>query len=317
MSPLRRTSWFSIARWPSRRLRSRMSTWDSVGLDQIAGSESFDSKADSSLSMRSWSKILPKVADFFAYRSVGEFEFVQHDLVAPQAKPDRDGNYPQGDYPTQVSKQIAVHCVEGLIGTVAVSGGQRSERVALHAGSEPAVRIDDRGDPGVGIAKQPAAIFNGAHSRYVERLPGRTRVAIPAIIGNIDQHFRSVFREQAYFVAENFLVADEDTKAMAASRKDHAPPAVGHVASLLGQVPGEGEKVLIRDVLSPGNEVDLVVTTGHRAISAHEECGVVHVVAGPVRVQRGGAGDHWRMHVNGEITQSLQQARILIEKGCG
>ena len=37
--------------------------------------------AASSLSSLAWSKILPKVANFVADRSVGEFEFVQHDLV--------------------------------------------------------------------------------------------------------------------------------------------------------------------------------------------------------------------------------------------
>ena len=79
MSPVRRTSSFSIASWPSRRLRSRMRTCDSAGLDQMAGSESFDSREASSLSIVAWSKILPKVADFIAHRSVGEFEFVQHD----------------------------------------------------------------------------------------------------------------------------------------------------------------------------------------------------------------------------------------------
>src|SRR5271156_726838 len=241
MSPLRRTSSFSIARWPSRRLRSRISTWDSVGLDQIAGSESFDSNAASSRSMRSWSKILPKVADFFAHRSVGEFEFVQHDLVAPQAKPHRGSNYPQCDYPTQVSEQIAVHGVEGLVAAVAIPGGQRGERVALHAGGKPAVRIDHGGDAGVGVAKQPASIFNGAHARHVKRLPGRAGIAVPTVIGNIDQHLRSLFCEQAFLVAKDFLVADEDTKAMAAGGKDHATPSVGHVARLLGKVLSEGE----------------------------------------------------------------------------
>jgi hypothetical protein len=55
-----------------------MRTWDSVGLDQMAGSESFVSREASSLSSLAWSKILPKIADFVADRSVGEFEFVQH-----------------------------------------------------------------------------------------------------------------------------------------------------------------------------------------------------------------------------------------------
>ncbi len=40
-----------------------------------------DSRAASSLSSRARSKILPKVADFVANRSVGEFEFVQHEAL--------------------------------------------------------------------------------------------------------------------------------------------------------------------------------------------------------------------------------------------
>jgi hypothetical protein len=45
----------------------------------MAGSESFVSREASSLSSLAWSKILPKVADFVADRSIGEFEFVEHD----------------------------------------------------------------------------------------------------------------------------------------------------------------------------------------------------------------------------------------------
>jgi hypothetical protein len=47
----------------------------------MAGSESFDSREASSLSILARSKILPKVSDFVADRSVGEFEFVEHDEV--------------------------------------------------------------------------------------------------------------------------------------------------------------------------------------------------------------------------------------------
>ena len=50
----------------------------------MAGLESFDSREASSLSILTRSKILPKVADFVAHGSVGEFEFVQHVIsVAP------------------------------------------------------------------------------------------------------------------------------------------------------------------------------------------------------------------------------------------
>src|SRR5882757_10493876 len=100
MSPVRRTSSFSMASWPSRRLRSRMRTCDSVGLDQMAESESLVSREASSLSSLAWSKILPKVADFVADRSVGEFEFVQHVMLGRlAAKGGRGSDDPLGDYP--------------------------------------------------------------------------------------------------------------------------------------------------------------------------------------------------------------------------
>jgi hypothetical protein len=47
----------------------------------MAGSESFDSREANSLSSLAWSKILPKVADFVANWSVGEFEFVEHVII--------------------------------------------------------------------------------------------------------------------------------------------------------------------------------------------------------------------------------------------
>jgi hypothetical protein len=53
----------------------------------MAGSESFVSSEASSLSSLAWSKILPKVADFVADRSVGEFEFVQHVIIWGAGEP--------------------------------------------------------------------------------------------------------------------------------------------------------------------------------------------------------------------------------------
>src|SRR5580698_11248719 len=98
-----------MASWPSRRFRSRMSTCDSEGLDQMAGSESLDSRAASSLSMRAWSKILPKVANLVADRSVGKFKFIGHRgltvflemLRATQEKAPSGGKNTNADYPTE------------------------------------------------------------------------------------------------------------------------------------------------------------------------------------------------------------------------
>ncbi len=74
----------------------------------------------------------------------------------------------KADYPTQVGEDIAVHGVEGEIAAIAVLGGQRGEGMAWDAGGEASIGIDDGGDAGVGVAQQPAAIFNRAHARHVQ-----------------------------------------------------------------------------------------------------------------------------------------------------
>src|SRR3984885_5869053 len=278
MSPLRRTNSLSIARSPSSRLRSRISTCDSVGLDQMAGSESFDSRPASSLSTLGRSKILQKVADLVAYRSIGKFEFVQHEdsefrsaRLAPHASPHSGGDNAQADYPTQVGEQIAVHGVEGQVAAIPEPGSQRGERVTRHTRHKPPVGVDDGRDAGVGITQQPAAIFDRTHARHVERLPRRAGVAVPAVVRDVDQHPGALLYEQPYLIAENLFVTDEDTKAVAIGGEDHAPPSMGHVAGRLGQVFGKGKKSLIRYVLSPRDQVNLVVTAGNCAIQAHEK----------------------------------------------
>ena len=45
-----------------------------------------------------------------------------------------------------------------------------------------------------------------------------------------------------------------------------APPSVGHIARLLGEVLGKGEELFERDVFAPGDEVNLVVAASHDAI---------------------------------------------------
>ena len=85
----------------------------------------------------------------------------------------------------------------------------------------------------------------------------------------------------------------------------------------LGQVLGKGEETFVGDVLSPRNQVDLVVAACDRAVETHEERGVIHVEAGAVGVQRGGTGNHRGVHGKRQGAQSIQQARILVEKRRG
>ena len=85
-----------------------------------------------------------------------------------------------------------------------------------------AIGIDDRGDAVVGVAQNPAAVFDGPHARHVQVLPGRAGVAVPAVVADVDQHLGAQLRELAHLVGKDRLVADEDAVAMAVEAKDLA-----------------------------------------------------------------------------------------------
>jgi hypothetical protein len=78
------------------------------------------------------------------------------------------GKNTKADYPTEVGEEVAVLGVEGHVAAIAILGGQRGKRVALHASSEPSVGIDDGGEAGIGIAQYPTSIFHRAHARHVQ-----------------------------------------------------------------------------------------------------------------------------------------------------
>ena len=69
--------------------------------------------------------------------------------------------------------------------------------VAGGGGGDSAERIDRRSDPCVSGTKNPAVIFNGTHTNHIEVLPGGAGVAVPAIVGDVDQDIGSLLRELA------------------------------------------------------------------------------------------------------------------------
>src|ERR1700677_611727 len=89
---------------------------------------------------------------------------------------------------------------------------------------------------------------------------------------------------------------------------------MGHVASLLSQVLGEGEKALIGYVFTPRNQMNLVVTVHNLPVLAHKQRGVIHIEAGAMRVQRSGTRDHRRVHGERQSAQTGKQARVFVEK---
>ena len=63
--------------------------------------------------------------------------------------------------------------------------------------------------------------------------------------------------------------------------------------------------------------MDLVVAAGDGAVGAHEERGVIHVEAGAVGVQRGGARNHRSMHGKRQVRRAFSRRGSLSRKGAG
>jgi len=52
-------------------------------------------------------------------------------------------------------------------------------------------------------------VLNRPHPRHVQVLPGRAGVPIPSIIGNVDEHIRSVQREPPHLIGKDRLIANK------------------------------------------------------------------------------------------------------------
>jgi hypothetical protein len=152
--------------------------------------------------------------------------------------------------------------VEGQIAFVTEASLDAGANMTRRGGSNAAIRINGGGDAGVGGAKYPAVIFDGAHADHVEVLPWCTGVAIPAVVGDIDEYLRVIFHELADLVAEDGFVTDEDTIGVAIAMEDGAVGAAVHIAGPGGKLLREEEEVFEGNVLTPWNKVDLVIAAG-------------------------------------------------------
>ena len=180
--------------------------------------------AASSRRRRAESKILPQIAHFVADRGVGVFEIGKHvcsslrQFVRAKLKARRDCC----DQRAGVGEEIAVAGVEGKVVLVGEVDADAGSLVARCCGRDSAVGIDGRCDSGVGGAKDPAVIFDGAHAHHVQVLPGSAGVAVPSVVGDVDEDVGPCLSEVADLVAEDGLVADEGAVGVAACVEDGA-----------------------------------------------------------------------------------------------
>src|SRR5579871_1719700 len=109
-------------------------------------------------------------------------------------------------------------------------------------------------------------VFDSTHPHHIKVLPGCARVAIPSIIGDIDQHLGPHLRKLAHLIGKDGLVADESSIGMAIGGEDGTLLAGIEEANLGEETLGEEEEVLIGDVLAKWDEMHLVVTANELAL---------------------------------------------------
>src|SRR3954462_14968001 len=91
-------------------------------------------------------------------------------------------------------------------------------------------------------------------------LQRRTRLSKPAVVRDIHQQPGPLLGEHANLIRKNGLVTDERSQLVAVHRK-YQPLGTGNkITNFFGQLLGEAEHVLERNILSERNQVDFVVT---------------------------------------------------------
>ena len=132
------------------------------------------------------------------------------------------------DYGTEPGEQVSVTRIKSFSRYVIESRKQRSLNMARRALHNPPVRIDDGRYAAIGIDQQPTIIFYGSHPAHIQVLPGRAGIAIPAVVGDVNQNVRAQVDELTYFIGKDRFIADKNPVVMTIRGKYDAALSVGH-----------------------------------------------------------------------------------------
>src|SRR5437588_6382823 len=121
-------------------------------------------------------------------------------------------------------------------------------------------------------------VLHGPHARHLQVLPGRAGLAIPEIIGDIDEHLSAVGGELAYFTGKDRFIADENAIASAVQVEDLALRSRSKVPDFARQLFSEKQEFLQGHIFAEGHQMDLVIATYHLALRIQDERGVEQVL---------------------------------------
>ncbi len=147
-------------------------------------------------------------------------------------------------------------------------------------------------------------IFDGTHADHVEVLPCGAGIAVPAVIGDVDEDVGPLLGEMANLIAKDRFVADEDSVGVTARGEDSLVRAGFEGAYFVEEIFCEEEEIFERDVFAEGHEMHLVVVTDEGAIWVDKGCAVVRSetrLSGGVRLKAGVTCNDRRLRCLGEV----------------
>src|SRR5271168_438940 len=182
---------------------------------------------------------------------------------------------PQGDEDGEPAQPVAKARIDGDVVVEGVGSDQNGAAVRGDRGHDAAVGPDGDGEAGVGGAKNPAAILDGADAHLGQVLLERRGTAEPAIVGKVDEQASAAPGELADRVGDNGLVTDENGEASARQLADGKLLAGMKLANLRDDRVGKGEPAPPGNEFAEGDELDFVVGKDAVTGRVHENGGVV------------------------------------------
>ena len=107
----------------------------------------------------------------------------------------------------------------------------------------------------------------------------RAGVAVPSVVGDVDEHFGSLLGVLAHLVGEDGLVTDEGAVGVTAGGEDGAMSARIKRAYFVEKAPRKEEELLEGNVLAERNEMHLVIAARELSLRRNKGGRVIHVVA--------------------------------------
>ena len=125
------------------------------------------------------------------------------------------------------------------------------------------VGINRRRDAGVGVAQQPAVVFDRAHAGLFQVLGVSPAVSVPAVVGDIHKDLRAVGGQLPDLIGKDRFIADEHPELVLSGLQRRPRSSGREIANLLGQSAGKAEHTLEGHIFAERNQMHLVVAPTH------------------------------------------------------